>query len=62
MLTFYVDHLPLAFEGEGGVFNKLCLGLHPIQVEGGKVLLLDNQISQGPRYEDLKEDKKQCFA
>ena len=62
MLTFYADHLPLAFEGEGGVFNKLCLGSHLIQLEGGKVLLLDNQISQGSRSEKLKEDNKQCFA
>ena len=57
-----IFHLSPTFQGQGCVFNNLCLGLKLIQLEVTNVLLLDNQISQTTRNEELKEEDKPCFA
>ena len=60
ILDSRICYLPPTFQGQCFVLDKLSLGLQVFQLEVGKVLLSDDQISQTTiRNKELKADNKQ---
>ena len=51
-------HLPSALQGQGDILDKLSMVLQLVQLEVG--ILLDNQLGQRTRSEELKEEESQC--
>ena len=51
-------HLASALQGQGDILDKLSMVLQLVQLEVG--ILLDNQLGQRTRSEDLKEEDSQC--
>ena len=51
-------HLASALQGQGDILDKLSMVLQLVQLEVG--ILLDNQLGQRTRSEELKEEESQC--